>query len=245
MILPIATPDEWWNLWTALIGAVVGSVVGGIISYVLARQASNEERARADAAILEQKKAIALRVSAKISKIASSLGALHTQTEQQIAQAERAGLKTARLSAKMLPMIGNETRIYFDPDELSLFLSMNDNELLSQLMVLDERHNSLISAFEAYATKRAELTATFPAMMNGQIGTTEMDERTWRMVEPRMVELDMLAEQIRQRAKEDLEEVTAILPAFGPKIRAFFKDSTFPIMAVDMSPYADKKGARK
>ncbi len=233
----------WMTLWASLLGAIVGAVVGGTISYLLARKATKEARSLREEQRKEHEKVLALKVSVKVGKIASSLRAFHKQTEQQISEAEAAGITGPYLYAKMLPMIGTEKRIHFDAEELALFMAIKDNEILADLMVMDDRYNSLAETFGYYGSRRTELTSHFPAVMSGTVGSTAFTPESWAMIAPRIVELDQLALSLRSGAREYYADVAKFVPKFGPKMVKYFNDPTFPIMGL-IEDVSENSGAQ-
>ena len=225
-----ATFEEWWTFGTTLFGAVVGSVVGGLISYFLTRQANRETAKREEAARQNNNKSIAFRLIVKTGEIVSSLAALHHQTEDHIASAEKQGIQ-GPLWSKMLPMVGLEKRINFDPEEIAILLPLKINETINSLFMLDDQHNSIMATMELYSRKRAAFGERFGAFINeNNVGTTDFTQEQLQMASPMIAELDALAKSIRAGAKEYFGEAVKIFEALASSLRSHFVD--FPVFQV-------------
>ncbi|HEX4304206.1 MAG TPA: hypothetical protein VHZ78_15525 [Rhizomicrobium sp.] len=217
--------SDWWLAWTTLGGAVVGSVVAGIISYIQARQATKETLARDEADRLDRDKTTAFRVHVKLSRILSNLGGLHRQIELAVADADARGLKGA-LWTKLEPFAGVYPPVCFDADELAIFASMKEYELLGKLMTVDDNHNSYMEAVKIYSTRRLAFEDKFgvPRSPAAPILTPDLAV----LAAPLMEELDALATDIRGIARDSFTEVLALANRIGAKFKIFFDDPAFP-----------------
>lgn len=212
------------EFWAAVIGAIVGSVTGGLIAWLL--QSSQDRRQSR-----ERNQALARSLIFKLIRLHSDLQAFQTHVEECEARAKRDGLP---IGWQSLRAIGNlPERISFTPEEMSYLLSLKDYGLFDKVLSLDVVHSSTVGIFELYKERRLTLTDMLSATMKGMVGTAELTASEKAFFEPKAVELDLLASDIRGRVEKDakesreaLEEVnTAVKPTLGYSLALSFNHS--------------------
>ena len=206
-------------------------VVGGVITYFQARKASAEALERDSKERLDKSKAAAFRVIVKLSKIISSLGAVHFHIERCVAKALEQKHQGPLWTA-LEPLAGTSKRVDFEADELAVFVPMNEYDALNALLSMDDKHNVVMETMQTYFEKRSEFGSIFGAKMDGRRGVTEMNEEEHNRAGPRIAELTDLAEALRREAKESFDEASALVAQVGPKFRTYFGDPAFPLLAM-------------
>ncbi len=106
-----------------------------------------------------------------------------------------------------------------------------DMNLFNDMAAFDEIHNSLLDAFELYRMKRTALTDTLPATMSEPskgstvfkiTGTTELTEAEMRKVAPRMAELNLLVEGMKERTQQDSKQAWELFEKLGNALNKEF-----------------------
>jgi hypothetical protein len=229
----IAQSTRWWDLVPAVVGAVLGAGAAAIPASWLARKASQEMLARDRVSRNEQQKAATLRVLVKLLTIVNGIETLHRGLEGMISQADADGHSDLALWQKVVPTVGFTSReIRFDAKELILFVSAKEFEYLNDLLLLAERYAALEAGFREYADRRGRLTDQLSAVMTGNVGTTYLTDEQKTKFEPRAVELTVLITQLREFLARDYPKALSVAERYGPKVRAFLNDPSFPILAI-------------
>jgi len=221
------------SLASALLGAIVGSVVSAVPTYLLAIRASRETLKRDWTSRAEHRKVSTYRALVKLAIVVNRIGALHRHIERSIEEADRTSPKGLRLWQKLEPMIGlADQPIWFEADDLVAFASANEHAYMTDLLQLTEAWASLASAVRDYTLHRKKLTdhlaemATLP--MKGRVASISLSEAEAFKLEPRSVELEAMAAQLRAFAAEDNSKAETLAAEFGPKARAALADNSFP-----------------
>jgi hypothetical protein len=193
------------EFWAAITGAVVGGVISLGIQLVALNAAKQERREERQ----ERRVALSRSLMYKLMRITSDLHNLHQHVEESYAAAPSEAHGEPFLF--VLPLANHPEYVHFSEQEVSLVMSFKDDDLLDQLMSLDVVHNGLIDVFKTYQIMRNELLEKMPAQMNGNVGTTTLNESEMLVVRPRMVAINILLEQARARAKGDYLDARSTL----------------------------------
>jgi hypothetical protein len=196
------------TVWS-IVSLLAGTVISAIVSYVLQRNSFSEARRQRAQERLESRKELGLNLFHKMIRIASTLEHLKRHLDEAFARAKANKLDGANWQI-VRPLANVTDRVKFAPDELTLLMLM-DITLFNDIAPFDDIHNNLLDVFELYRTKREAFTNTLPAMMNGNVGTTELSPSEMMMAAPRMSELDMLIDAITQRTQQDSKEAWELL----------------------------------
>ena len=194
------------EFWAAIWGAIVGSALAGVISYLLQRQAFNAEEQRRLAERKEILQTLARALLYKLIRVYSNLYHLKEHLEESIAR-DRA----AQSWTMVTPIANLPDAVFFSPEEMSVVLQLKDDNLFNQLLNLDTIHNSTLAAFATYAKQRQEMLSGIPAEIHGRMGTTAFSDEEFKVLRPKMAELDHLIEDIRLRCLKDVKESAEIL----------------------------------
>lgn len=71
-----------------------------------------------------------------------------------------------------------------------------------------------------------------PEIMKGLVGSVELDQQQMRRLRPYIATVQDLAEQTQTNVKEVFEMAKKVIAEFGPIVRRYFDDPTFPIPGV-------------
>ncbi len=222
------------TLAVAIVGAIVGALITGVISYCLARQSAKIAAEAARAERLAKKKAIGLRVIVKVKLLTDTAYSLHKTIEGGIAEAERVGVK-GPLVFRLPPVAGHPEGggIEFEAEELALPLEANEHDLLNELMLMSARQKTLEVSLRDYSARKLDLMKMLPApVMNGPVGSHFPTEAERAKIAPFVVDLEPLAQGIRDTAAEQLAKCQVISGRIGPVLRKLFADPGFPTLAL-------------
>lgn len=117
-----------------------------------------------------------------------------------------------------LPLINLPDSVNFSSDEMGMLLGLKDDNTFNATMELDVLHNSLIDAMKVLnADRRALTTRLQPQTSEGNKLSGTFSEKDWLTIRPAMIEVNSLAEAVRNQATRDnkqsreaLEEVLAL-----------------------------------
>ena len=193
------------EFWAAIVGAVVGAVAGGAIAYLLQRLSLGEARKLREAAQLATNKALGHALLLKMVQIFSNLVHFHAHMEESW-RAEIAQDPAAEPWQVVKPIINLPDWVRFTVEEKSLLLSFKDDDLFNSMVSMDAIHNDLVNLFAAYEEKRTALVSLLPSQMEGAVGTVEISREQWPVIRPRMIEVNLLGNDIRARSKQDYEQ---------------------------------------
>ncbi len=188
------------EFWSAISGAVVGGMIALGIQLITLR-ASKRERYEVKQ---ERKEALGQSILFKLVRIQSNLYDLHLHLEESFATANPQLLNEPWRF--VLPLANFPADVHFSPEEISLVLSFKEPELTDSLMSLDAIHNSLIAIIVKYAGIRNDFQTSMPAEMDGNVGSSYLTKEELQVVRPRMVIMNQIITNARERAKMDYQE---------------------------------------
>jgi hypothetical protein len=202
------------EFWSAIAGAVVGAVVGGVIAYVIQVKALREGRTQRDEdrKLVQQAQGRALLI--KMGRMVSNYHGIHQHFEGCFERAREAGAVVGEPWQFVLPTANTADPVHFSMDELGMLLSLKNNEVFNSLVGMDMIHNSLIDVLKLFNVQRRDLTERLPppttAGQGNMLGGYAPPE-VFAALRPRMIEVNMLAEQLRNGAKNDFTEATKVI----------------------------------
>ncbi|MEA3037115.1 MAG: hypothetical protein QOH04_2892 [Sphingomonadales bacterium] len=221
-------PDIW-DAAVALGSAVVGAVVGAVPAFVLAKRSSREVLARDRTARLEAQKAGGMRVHIKLGTIVNSMLTLKRQLREATSNPPMEG---AELWQCVEPVVGfaGEEHITFDAEEAAVFLAAGKGDYVEALLLLARRHSVEAEVMKEYGVRREQLRRDMPppAVVEGTKGSTYLNREEFMRVRPQMVGLNTLLTQLLEHLDEDVALGLALARDFGPILRDYFKDPTYP-----------------
>jgi len=208
------------EFWSAIAGAIVGAITGGIIAYVMQVKALREGRAvRAeDQKLNRQAQGRALLL--KMGRIISNYHSIREHFDGHYNRAHETGF-VGEPWEFILPTANAPDPVYLSMDELGMLLSLKNNEVFNSLVGLDAIHNGLIDVLKLFNAERRALTERLPQTAIAEQGIGEQGNMLSGFspreviagLRPRMIEVNMLAEQLRVGAKNGFTEATTVTAA--------------------------------
>lgn len=236
-VLVASTGPDAWDAAVAFGSAIMGAIVGAVPAFILARRSSKEVLERDRTARLEQEKAVGMRAHIKLGTIVNSILTLQRQLLAAVGDAPAEGVE---LWQCVLPVVGfaGEERITFDAEEAALFLAAGRGEFAEALLLLARRHAVQAEVMKEYNFRRTQLRKDMPPPrhVEGSVGSTYLNQEEMMRVRPQMVELNSLLEQLLGHLEEDVVLALALARDFGPILRPYFKDDSYPAFVVPDDP---------
>ena len=227
------SPPDWWTIGLTGGATLIGAIIGAVIAYLVARQTANESRQAASAARRADEEAAAIRVGVKLTQLLSAAAGYHHQTEDGLKRAaDEIGEGKIELWRSMKAVISRTDVLTIDSGDLVIFTKAREFEFVPKLIFVFDRFNTMTFGVAAYSQRRDELLAmTKPVEMRGLVGTTVEDQKEWTRLAPYRAEVDDLAGQAREDMREVYELAVQVMNEYGPIVRRYFNDPTFPIFA--------------
>lgn len=208
------------DFWSGAAGAVLGSVVGGAIGFVGqwitirdVRKTRKEDRDT-------ERKALGYSLLFKAMRIHSNIAQIDQYFKESAAQVNLQDPPQIEIWQYLVPLANLPEKIRFSPEEMGMLLSLKDNKLFNEIMVMDLVHNSQIEALSTYNAKYAELAGkTKPVAMVGPVGKLEFDGDAFMEVRPHMVAVNSLGSQIGMFAARDEKTFGEVLDRLALLLR--------------------------
>jgi len=196
----------------AIVGAIIGSVTGGVISYFLQRSATKAAKAERDIDRKEGQLATAHAIVTKALLIHAHLNSLHNHFEGSLEEAARDGFKGAP-SQIIKPLANMPDEISFSPEEMALFMSLDDLAVFNSTLLVDVSYRSLLGAITTFnGLKTALNEKLLPGeLQEGGIVSTVLTGEQMAALAPRFHEIDSLLDSIRAHLRENREAANAAL----------------------------------
>lgn len=154
-------------------------------------------------------------------RIASTLSILKQHLDEAFARAKAENV-SGRPWQLVIPIATLPDRVKFTPEELT-FMMLLDKDLFNDMGPFDDVHNTLLEAFQVYASKRTELTDMFPAeMKSGGLGTSTFTRDEMMRIAPRAAALDVLIEGMMKRCDQDSAEGWVLLQKLAAALNKEF-----------------------
>jgi hypothetical protein len=209
----------WWSIVgetefiAAIVGSVVGSVVGGGIAYWVQKSASDEENRRREEERAETRRALGQSLLIKMLRIHSNLYGFHEYIEGSFKHAEKEGFKGAAWQI-LRPLASIPAHVDFSADELSVLMSLKDNDLFNTVVNLDAVHNNFLDSFSTFNARKSNLVDAMPgAVIDSSKVESFFTEEQMMVLGPKMHEVDRLIEELRTRIQLDYSEADHALDA--------------------------------
>lgn len=190
--------SEFW-------AAIAGSIVGGAIAAGIQYFATRAEKKRRAIEAKERRHALALSLLFKMIKIHSHLHQYHSHLEESFRRGQSDPEKPEPWQF-VLPIANNFEPVHFSTDEMTMLLSLKNDNLFNDMVSMDEVHNSTLILFDTFKALRTELTSQLSTRMNGTVGSAAMTKDQFLQLRPKMVELNGLLNDLRARCELDARE---------------------------------------
>jgi len=167
-VVKSATIYPWWDLIPSVVGALVGAAAAAIPAYYLAKSSSREAVRRDRISRRDRQKAAAVQGTVKLLIITNDLENIYNHLEGLIERSHEAGRDDMQIWQIITPMVAIEqSKISFNPEELSVFIENHDFDILNDVLLLSNRYWVFKDSMQEYSRRRQELTDMLPAQMEG------------------------------------------------------------------------------
>lgn len=220
--------SEFWS-------AIAGAVVGGLIAYWIQIKSLKEARNERVDERLQAEKTLAYSLLFKVIKIQNNLEHIQRHVDTQKALYGR----STRPSGYLLALANLPSAIEFSPDEMSMLLSLRNDDLFNRVLSLDNIHNSIIPVWELYAVSRDKVKQLTPRIrFDPNLGTSEFDVEKDSPLAVAIFEAEHIANELIKRACVDATEAKQVLD----DLIAFFRSRFgLTISIVDAEGRAEEK----
>lgn len=210
------------EFWAAIFGALLGAVVGGLITFLLQLHAQRRAAATRETDRHETRKALAHAILFKLIKIHSRFKIFSDHIENAFAEAEAAPFQNEPWQF-VRAVATNPSHVLFTADEMTLLITLKEDDLFNGILSLDDAHNTMVDLFDLYRSKRDELTHVLPPQaFVGEIGSATLTAEEVLPYRPLMIEANGLVTAMRPWALKDAHDTEALIrsaqKAFGEKL---------------------------
>lgn len=204
--------SEFWS-------AIAGAVVGGLIAFWIQNKALVEARNERSIERLQAEKALAYSLLFKVIKIYSNLEHIRRHVDTQRTLHE----ETTRPSGYLLALANLPSAIEFSADEMSMLLSIQNDEIFNSILSLDSIHNSIMPVWELYAALREKVKMLSQTIQfDPTVGRSEIEVKNDSPLAVAIFEADQMATELVRRAYEDATEAKQALEELIACFRAKF-----------------------
>jgi gas vesicle protein len=218
---------NWWDLVPAMVGAVVGALAAGVPAYLIANKQSKETLKRDTAERLRRDKLAANRVFSKLSQITNEILDLRVQIEAMLKREIKSGDSFPN-QRRISVIVGHgEDTINFDADELSIFVSKADGDLINDLELLRRRRNALmvqLAEFRQRKIAHAALLseATEISFAESGIATMRMQSEKYPKIQFEEAQIESLITPVIDAVREESRTCILVAEKFNAAVARLF-----------------------
>jgi hypothetical protein len=195
------------EFWSALIGAIVGGLLAlgaQMIALRAVRKQREEDHKRTQ-------QALANSLLFKMMRIHSNFGGIHRYIEESFDEAKARGLGGPSWQF-LRPFANVPPPVDFSPDEMAMLLAQKDDGVFNAVLGADGIHNSYMEILRTYKDERKALMDRLtPQRVQGDMGSGELSPQEMLILQPRIIDVSSLAEQLRTHAATGYSESTKVL----------------------------------
>ncbi|MDP6388571.1 MAG: hypothetical protein QF654_01590 [Alphaproteobacteria bacterium] len=207
------------GFWSAIFGAIVGAVAGGLIAYMIQVKALREGRNQRDGDHRKLQQALGNALLFKMIRINSNFYGIHQHIEDRFADAAQREFKGEPWQF-YLPIANPPDPVHFSSEEMGMLLALKNDDVFNTVLQTDVIHNSLIEVVKVLNAEREALTERFKAdESDGTILSSFLDKDQMMALRPKMIVVNSLIEDVRDRAKTDFEESVGALDGLHKVLR--------------------------
>lgn len=207
---------------TEFLAAIAGAIVGGVITILMqkhALKAAKDERLEDH---VNRRKAQAYSLLIKMIKIHSAFTHFHRHIEECLKRPIDEGRKIPPSQA-VVPLANLPDKITFSADEMTMLLSLKNNELFNEMMDIDQIYNAALDGFAVYKVRRQLLTDNIHiSEFTAPQATTVLSPQEEATNRARMFELDdliiSLGEMCSVRAPQSKEVLDKLTKTFNESL---------------------------
>lgn len=225
---------------TEFLSALAGAIAGGLIAYLVQIKALREARdiRNQDRKLTQQ--ALGNALLFKMIRIYSNAVHLNTYIQECFEDAKRKSFKGEPWQF-VRPLANPPNDIHFSADEMSLLLSLKDNDLFNLVVSQDVCHNSLNDAVKKLNEARENLTQRLDHdAADGETLSGTLDQEKLLKLRPYMINVNSLIMAIT-----DLSKRNAYDGARGLKgLQVLFHDKLGSTFAIEFPEEQSKEDGK-
>lgn len=220
---------DWWDMVPAVVGALVGALAAGVPAYLIANKQSKETLKRDAEERLRRDKLAANQVFSKLSQITNEILDLRLQIETMLKR-EIAPGDSFPNQRRISVIVGHgEDLINFDSDELSIFVSKADGDLLNDLELLRRRRNALMVQLAEYRQRKighaALLSeATEISFADNGITTMRIPKDRYPKIQFEEAQIESLITPVIETVREESRTCILVAEKFNAAVARLFPD---------------------
>lgn len=193
---------EVWTVGAAIFGAIIGAAGGGLISYVLQNKALREKKRQRAEDFRQSQLVLANSLVVKVIKIHSNLRKLCEHFDDSFADAKHLE-DQAEPWQFVRPLVSLPDPVFFSSKELSMLMSIGNDDVFNSVFPLDTVHNSLVSSVQISQNERSLLLE--------QLDIEDMEGEIIRSplvlaLRPKMIYVNSIIERVYPKIKRSSEE---------------------------------------
>ena len=226
----------YWDLVPAIVGGVIGALAGGLPAWALAKRQSDETLRRDQQERVQVEKALAFSSFVKLIQIANSIinNGNHIKSKLTLLRdEENRGLEPFQI---LTPLVGFHENEYvqFHADELRIFAKYGELELIQNLLLLSERHSTMIAVIQKYSVDRARIQEKLPtpSSFDGDVGSLYVTEEQMNQIKVLTMPLNGIALGLSRNIDYDVNLLRKIVRDFNRATSRMFAVKDFALFEV-------------
>lgn len=197
---------EVWTAGAAIFGAIIGAAVGGLISYVLQNKALREKKRQHTEDFRQSQLVLANSLIVKVIKIHSNLRKLCEHLDDSFADAKHLE-DQAEPWQFVRPLASLPDPVLFSSKELSMLMSIGNDDVFNSIFPLDTVHNSLVNAVQVSQNERSLLVEQLDIEeVEGEIIRSPLGTEQSLALRPKMIYVNSVIEGVYPKIKRSSEE---------------------------------------
>lgn len=185
--------------------AIAGAIVGGLIALLAQLIALRATKKQRDEDRDYIRKALGNSLLFKMIRVHSNFFNIHHHVEV----CYKEGIRRGDISHPwrfFIPLANPPDPIAFSSDEMGMLISLRDNDVFNSMIDMDVAHNSLLAVLRVAIVLRKELTEKLKVDgVDGSQLAGVLRPEEWLALQPRMIEVNSVIEQMRAQAKKEYE----------------------------------------
>lgn len=195
------------EFWAAIAGAFVGGIIAFGIQMVVMDAAARQRKKEKE----ERQQALGYSLFFKMVRIYSNIHNFGQHLEELFAAAKKDGFEGEPWQIYK-PLANAPAPVHFSTDEMTMLLSLKDDDLFNELIPLDQVHNATLDIFHTLDARRQALTDMLPTTsMDGAKGEAALTEDQVMLIRPKMVEVNMLVVDVIGWCEKDGQNARELL----------------------------------
>ncbi len=189
---------QFTEVWTTILGAVIAALT----SYYIQSRAFKENQEIRQAENNRENQVLGNSLIIKMNKIYSTSRGFDQHFNNDESQKSE-NLSSNSTWLKIVPYGTYPQTVLFKPEELSLLMAQEDNDIYNNVCILDEIHAAIIDTAKLYAIERGKLLEELkPTSFNNDIGLQSISSEQLSRMMPQIVIVNSVLFQLQDHAKK-------------------------------------------